>query len=196
MGLYKYIREVWKKPKSSLGSLWTERLIKWRREESTTRIEKPTRLDRARSLGYRAKPGIIMIRQRVLRGGHKRPTIRAGRRSRNFGQRMDLDKSYQRVAEERASAKFTNCTVLNSYWVAKDGKYYWYEIILVDRTHPAIVSDKTLSWITEKQHKSRAFRGLTSTGRKNRGLRHKGKGAEHLRPSKTANFKRKYLKKA
>ncbi len=35
--------------------------------------------------------------------------------------------------------------------------------------------------------KGRAFRGLTSAGRKSRGLRRKGKGAEKVRPSLRAN---------
>jgi len=193
MGLYKYVREVWKKPKSSLGDLWKERMIKWRREPSTIKIKRPTRIDRARSLGYKAKQGVVVVRQRVLRGGHKRPTIRAGRRSRNSGQKMDLDKSYQRVAEERASRKFTNCEVLNSYFVAKDGKYYWYEIILIDRTHPSILANKSLAQATTK--KGRASRGLTSAGKKGRGLGNKGKGAEHLRPSRRADFRKRYMRR-
>src|SRR3990167_3868695 len=68
MGMYQYIREAWKKPKENLGSLWQERLIKWRQEPATIRIERPTRLDRARSFGYKAKQGYVMVRQRVNRG--------------------------------------------------------------------------------------------------------------------------------
>jgi large subunit ribosomal protein L15e len=191
MGTYKHIRELWKKPKESLGSLWKERILKWRREESTVRIERPTRLDRARSLGYRAKQGILVVRQRVLRGGRQRETIRKGRRSKHFGRKKIVGKSYQWIAEERASKKYPNCEVLNSYYVGEDGNYFWYEVILVDKSHPQVVSDKSLSWISRPQHKGRVFRGLTSAGTKSRGLRNKGKGAEKLRPSKTANWKRR-----
>ncbi|MBW2993743.1 50S ribosomal protein L15e, partial [Candidatus Woesearchaeota archaeon] len=123
-----------------------------------------------------------------LRGGHKRPMIKKGRRPRNYSQRMDLDKSYQRIAEERANKKYPNCEVLNSYWVAKDGRYYWYEIILIDKAHPAIKADKNLCWIAERHQKGRVFRGLTSTGKKSRGLKHKGKGFEKMRPSKKAHY--------
>lgn len=183
MSMYKYIREAWKKPKNKLGSLWQARLVEWRRDPVTKRIDRPTRLDRARSLGYKAKPGIIVVRQRVNRGGKMRPKHKGGRRPKTMRRRMVLAKNYQQIAEERANKKFKNCEVLNSYEVAKDGKFYWYEIILVDRDHPAIKSDKNLKWLNEKSHKGRTYRGLSSAGRKSRGLRNKGKGAEKLRPS-------------
>jgi len=189
MSLYKYIRKAWKRPKETLSELWKSRLIQWRREPVTLRIDRPTRLDRARSLGYKAKPGFLIVRQRVLRGGHERAHDMRGRRSKHSSYRVDLDKSYQRLCEERANRKYVNCEVLNSYWVAKDGKYYWYEVILVDRTHPSILADNNINWISLKQ--GRVYRGLTSSGKKGRGLRNKGKGAEKLRPSKTANLKRR-----
>jgi large subunit ribosomal protein L15e len=188
MGLYKYIRELWKKPKENLGDLWKERLIQWRREPATVRLERPTRLDRARSLGYKPKQGFIVVRQRVARGGRQRPTIRAGRRSKHFGRRKDLGMSYQWVAEMRASKKYPNCEVLNSYYVGEDGKYYWYEVILIDRAHPQILADDNLANLAKKR--GRAERGLTSASRKSRGLRHKGKGAEKIRPSLRAHGRR------
>jgi len=191
MGFYKYIRETWKQPKQNLGSLWKERLIQWRREPVTIRIERPTRLDRARSLGYKAKQGFVIVRQRVSRGGRQRPKIRKGRRSKHSRRRKIVGKSYQWIAEERSSKKYVNCEVLNSYYVAEDGKFYWYEIILVDKAHPQILADKNLRWIAEKQHTRRVFRGLTAAGRRSRGLlTNKGMGAEKLRPSLRANQRR------
>jgi large subunit ribosomal protein L15e len=191
MGMYKYIRNAWKKPQANMPELWRARLLKWRREHSTVRIEKPTRIDRARSLGYKAKQGFIIVRQRVLKGGHSRGGYLGGRRPKHSKLRMDLNKSYQQIAEERANDKYPNCEVLNSYWVAQDGKHYWYEIILVDKSHPAILADPDIRWIAEKQHTGRVYRGLTSAGKKSRGLRNKGKGAEKFRPSRRANMKRR-----
>ena len=187
MSMYKYIREAWKKPKQNLGPLWQQRLIQWRREPVTIRIDRPTRLDKARSLGYKAKQGIFVVRQRVNRGGKMRPKFKGGRRSKAMRRRMVLAKNYQQIAEERANKKYKNCEVLNSYEVAKDGKHYWYEIILVDRDSSVIKSDKNLKWVSEKGHKGRTYRGVTSAGRKSRGLRNKGKGAEKLRPSLRAH---------
>ena len=182
MGVYKYIRDAWKDQKNKVQK---QRLISWRKEPVTVRVDKPTRLDRARSLGYRAKPGILIVRQRVKRGGRMRPQIRKGRRSKNQRRKKILGKSYQQVAEERAASKYKNCEVLNSYKVGDDGKSFWFEVILVDRFHPQIINDDKLSWITLK--KDRAGRGLTSSGKKSRGMHKKGKGTERIRPSKRAN---------
>jgi len=79
-------------------------------------------------------------------------------------------KSLQRIAEERAARKFPNMEVLNSYWVGEDGRYKWFEVILVDPHHPVIRADKNLNWICHPSHRGRAFRGKTSAGRKGRGL--------------------------
>jgi len=187
MGFYKYVREAWKKPKENMPELWKQRLKKWRKGPTTVRVKRPTRIDRARSLGYKAKPGFIVVRHRISRGGRMRPKIRAGRRPKHNRRKLILSKSYQQIAEERANRKYPNCEVMNSYWVAEDGKHYWYEIILVDRAHPAVITDKDKGWITMPQHKGRAGRGLTSAGRKSRGLRHKGIGSEKTRPSLRAN---------
>ncbi|RLE39281.1 50S ribosomal protein L15e [Candidatus Woesearchaeota archaeon] len=187
MGMYKYVRILWKQPKDKLGEVWRDRLIKWRKEPATIRISKPTRIDKARAIGYKAKQGIIVVRQRLKRGGRMRPTIKSGRRPKHRRRLKVLHKNYQQIAEERANRLFPNCEVLNSYYVAKDGIYIWYEVILVDTSHPTVKADKNLKWICEKQHKGRAYRGLTSAGRKSRGLRKKGKGSEKTRPSRRSN---------
>ena len=171
MGLYQHIREAWKKPHTGLGELWKQRLIQWRTEDSTVKLEYPTRLDRARSLGYKAKQGFIIVRQRVPRGGHVRPRPVGGRRPKRFGTRLNLDKNYRGIAEERAQRKFTNLTVLNSYWVGQDGKHIWHEVILVDPSHPVIKSDPNINWICRKANLTRAFHGKTSASKKSRGMR-------------------------
>ncbi len=181
MGIYKYIKQLWKNPKKNNPELWKKRLIQWRREPVTIRIDKPTRLDKARELGYKAIKGFVIVRQRVNKGGRMRPKIRKARRPKAMRRKKIVAKNYQRIAEERANKKYVNCEVLNSYWVAEDGLYKWYEILLVDKEHPEIKSRKSLKWISE--HRGRVYRGLTSSGRKSRGLRNKGKGAEKVRPS-------------
>ena len=190
MGLYKYLSKIWKKPKETNKEAYKAKLMKWRREPVTVRIVRPTRVDRARTLGYKAKEGFIVIRQKVKRGGHRRPDIKAGRKPRRFGVRKNLKISYQVIAEQRAAKKHVNLEVLGSYWVGQDSHYYWHEVILVDPLHPVIRADKQINWISEKQHTKRVFRGLTSAGRKSRGLLNKSKGAEKIRPSLRANHKR------
>lgn len=169
MGMYKYIRAAWKTQGDAFKNIQRERLLKWRREPATVRLDRPTRIDRARTLGYKAKQGYIVVRQRVIRGGRMTANPRAGRRPKRMSRRKDLAISYQRVAEQRAAKKYRNCEILNSYFVEKDGRHYWYEIILVDRAHPAVLADPRISWISGQ--KGRVFRGLTSSGKKSRGLR-------------------------
>jgi large subunit ribosomal protein L15e len=188
MGIYHRIGELWKKPKENMQAQYRQHLIDWRKGPSTVRLQHPTRLDKARALGYKAKLGILVVRQRVDAGSHKRPDFSGGRHSKHLRTTMILAKNYRLIAEERASKHFPNCEVLNSYFVGGDSKHYWYEVILVDRAHPAVRADKRIGWITSNVQRGRVFRGRTSAGRKIRGLRHKGKGAERLRPSKVAKY--------
>ncbi|MEM3154388.1 MAG: 50S ribosomal protein L15e [Candidatus Woesearchaeota archaeon] len=186
MGIYKYLVQNWRK-EGMPADLKRERLIAWRREPVTKRIERPTRLDRAKALGYRAKQGVFLVRQRVSKGGHKRPDWSGGRHSHNMGTRLNLRKNYKLIAEERASVAYPNCEVLNSYYVTEDGKHYWFEVILADSAHPGIAADERFA---AAKRQARVHRGLTSAGRKTRGMRHKGMGAEKARPSRRAHFRR------
>ena len=183
--LYGYIRQVWKIPsKSYVKELAWARQIEWRRGPSFVRVEHPLRIDRARELGFRAKPGYVVVRARVRRGGRRKPWPMGGRHPKRRGMnKITMAKSIQRMAEERVSKRHPNMEVLNSYWVGEDGGHKYYEVILVDPQHPAIKNDPKINWICEPQHRGRAFRGLTSAGRKGRGLMYKGKGAERARPS-------------
>ena len=101
-----------------------------------------------------------------------------------------MGKSTQRIAEERASKRYPNMEVLNSYWVGEDGKNHFYEIILVDPFHPAVVNDPKINWISTRPNKRRVLRGKTSAGQRGRGLHKKGKGTEKIRPSIRANKSR------
>jgi len=185
---YKYIAEAWAKPeKSFVGELTRERLVKWRRQSVISRIEKPTRLDRARKLGYKAKQGFVMVRVRVRRGGLRKVRPKAGRRPKRMGvKKFKPAKSLKLIGEERVARKFPNLEVLNSYWVGEDGRSKWFEVIMVDPSHPVIKADKNINWICQKQHHRRVFRTLTSAGKKVRSLRRKGRGAEKFRPSRQA----------
>ena len=99
-----------------------------------------------------------------MRGGHQREKVNAGRRSKRRGSRKNLIKSYQSVAEERANREFTNLEVLNSYFVAKDKNYYWYEVVLVDPNHPRTMKD--FAWM--RKNPKRVMHGKTSSARKSR----------------------------
>ncbi|HIH76188.1 MAG TPA: 50S ribosomal protein L15e [Methanomassiliicoccales archaeon] len=187
--MYSYISDAWNRPDASyVKDLMWERLIVWRREPNFIRLERPTRLDRARALGYKAKQGIIIVRGHVRKGGLQKRMGYKGRRAKREGmKKITMGKSLKRIAEERAAKRYPNLEVLNSYWVGEDGKKVWYEIILVDKHHPSVMADKDLNWLCNSANKNRVFRGKTSAGRKGRGLHWKGKGAEKARPSVKAH---------
>ena len=166
--MYHYIRESWKKP--DMGVL-RQRMIQWRKDNALTKLDKPLRLDRARSLGYKDKKGFFVVRVRLKRGGHKRPRPKKARRSKRMHIRKNLMMNYRWIAEQRVANKYRNLEILNSYQLGKDGIYYFFEVICVDPSKPEIKNDPVMKWISEKGNKKRALRGLTSAAHKSRGLR-------------------------
>ncbi len=171
--MYHYMALQWKRPyDGDHGMLMKERLMQWRRQPSIVRIEKPTRLNRARELGYKAKQGVIVVRVRIRKGGRRKPRPNKGRRPKRMGvYGFAPAKGLQAIAEERAQRKYMNLVVVGSYYVGEDGLYKWYEVIMVDPNHEAIVNDQDLKWVTNGKHRCRPCRGLTSASRKARGLR-------------------------
>ena len=186
---YSHIGEAWQTPKEGkLAELQWQRQQEWRKQGAIERVERPTRLDRARSLGYKAKQGIVVARVAVRKGSARKQRFKAGRRSKRQGvNKITRRKSIQRIAEERAARKFRNLRTLNSYWVGEDGSQKWFEVILVDPEHGAIRNDDDLNWICADNQRGRAFRGRTSAGQKGRGLNERGTGSEHTRPSIRSN---------
>jgi len=178
-GMYHYLKEAWKKP---AREMMQTRLIQWRAGESIVKVEKPLRLDRARSLGYKAKKGFVILRVRVKRGGRQRPRHKHGRKSRKQHVRKILKMNRRWIAEIRATNHHKNLEVLNSYLIGKDGKYAFYEVIMVDPEKPEIKNDKTINWICSPINRKRALRGLTSAAKKSRGLRSKSHN-QKVRPS-------------
>jgi len=168
-GMYHYIKEAWK---NQAPEILRKRMEEWRDGDAVTKVEKPLRLDRARTLGYKAKPGFIVARVKLMRGGRRRPRTKAGRQSGNQTIRKTLLMNYQWVAEQRAAKRFINLEVLNSYLIGKDGTYAFYEVIMVDPKHPQIIADKDINWICNER--GRVFHGRTSAARKSRGLRARG----------------------
>ncbi|MFH1210700.1 MAG: 50S ribosomal protein L15e, partial [archaeon] len=105
MTIGKYLEQEYRKPGDELRQIWKERIIAWRKEPAALRIEKPTRIDRARALGYKAKQGYIIVRVKVLRGGRMREQFKGGRRPKAYRRKKIVGKNYRWVAEERASRK-------------------------------------------------------------------------------------------
>lgn len=180
MGYLKYLRQNWEN--ESNDDLIKQRLISWRKEPVILRIDGPTRLDRAHALGYKAKLGFAVARVRIGKGTSKREDFAGGRKPLHAGRtKMTPAMNLQHISEVRVARRFPNMEVLNSYYAGEDGKSKWFEVILVDPQHPCIKNDIKLNWICDPANRRRAFRGLTSSGRKSRGLRVKGNKAVERR---------------
>ena len=133
--------KLWKENSPELR----DRVVSWRKQDAVTRIEKPSRILRARRLGYKAKQGIIVIRMRVGTGGMRRKRPTGGRRPKHLGvTRIKAAVNMKQVADRRVLERYPNMALLGSYFIYKDGMHYWFEVILADYSHPRIAKDKEL----------------------------------------------------
>jgi large subunit ribosomal protein L15e len=140
--MYSQISKSWQDIFHNKAGNIRERAVILRKEPALLRLERPSRLDRARALGYKAKEGVVVVRIRVSRGGmrHKRPV--SGRRPKHMGVlKIKSSVSSQTVAERRVSERYPNMKVLGSYILWRDGRFAWYECILADPNNPSIKSD-------------------------------------------------------
>mmetsp|Transcript_32749 Transcript_32749/g.45455 ORF Transcript_32749/g.45455 Transcript_32749/m.45455 type:complete len:205 (-) Transcript_32749:225-839(-) len=194
MGAYKYVEELWKKKQSDvLRFLLRVRCWEYRQLPGIYRLTKPSRPDKARRLGYKAKQGYVIYRVRVRRGGRKRPVSKGIIYGKPINQgitQLKAARNLKNVAEERVGRRCGNLRILNSYWVNHDSTYKYFEVIMADPQHTVIRQDPRISWIVNPVHKHREMRGLTSAGKKYRGLLNKGHSANKLRGSKRATWKR------
>jgi len=142
MSAYKHMSKAWRKPSGSyVKEIMRQEAIRWRRDLTIHRIGKPTRLDRARNLGYRAKQGFVVVRVRIRKGGARKPRPSSGRRQRAIGvTKYTRAKNLKEIAQDRVAKRFPNLKVINSYWVWDDGKSTWFETILADPQHPVVRS--------------------------------------------------------
>ena len=173
MGAYKYMKETYQKELKERGDLLKDKIFKWRREPVVKPIERPSNLIRARTLGYKAKQGYVLVRVRIGKGRRRRQTPSGGRKPAHAYLIVQPGTSHRGQAEQKANRKYMNLEVLNSYLVGDDGNYKFFEVILVDPERAGL-----------KLNKRRTFRGLSSSGKKNRGYRTKGTDKPRRRSKK------------
>merc|ERR1711991_879059 len=194
MGAYKYLEELFKKKQSDLLRFLSRvRCWEYRNLPAIHRASRPSRPDKARRLGYKAKQGYVVYRIRLRRGGRKRPNSKGivyGKPKHHGINQIKFARSHRSVAEERVGRRCGGLRVLNSYWVNQDGSYKYFEVICVDPAHKTIRRDPRINWICNATQKHRETRGLTAAGKKGRGLNVRGSGTAHLRPSRRAMWKR------
>ncbi len=74
MLILQYLEELWKRKQSDvLRFLLRVRCWEYRQLPGIVRLTGPSRPDKARRLGYKAKQGFVVYRVRVRRGGRKKP---------------------------------------------------------------------------------------------------------------------------
>jgi large subunit ribosomal protein L15e len=143
--MHSYMTQTWLRMWKENSDELKSKAIAWRTEPTIHRIERPSRLDRARRLGYKAKQGIVVVRTRVGRGGMRKQRPVAGRRPKHIGVvHIKQGISMRKVAERRVNEKFPNLEVLGSYYLHKDGMNIWYEVIMADPAHPSISKDREM----------------------------------------------------
>jgi len=195
MGAYKYMQELWRKKQSDvMRYLLRVRMWQYRQLNKIHRCVRPTRPEKARRLGYRAKQGFVIYRVRLRRGGRKRPVAKGATYGKPVHQgvnELKLNSNHQSVAEGRVGKKCNALRVLNSYWVGQDATYKYFEVILVDPSLKGIRHDPKINWVCNAVHKHRELRGLTSAGRKHRGLGHGRKFNNTKGGSRRANWLRR-----
>lgn len=148
---YKHMTESWRTLWKERPQHFKDRLVEWRRGPTIVKLERPSRPDKARRLGYKAKQCFTVVRVRVRKGGMRRQRPRSGRRPKHLGvKKLTAAVSAREVAERRALKKHPNLKLVNSYYVGEDGKYVWYEVILVDPHHPTYPS---LESVRKQKHK-------------------------------------------
>merc|ERR1719464_1206076 len=200
MGAYKYLEELWRKKQSDICRfVMRVRTWEYRQMSVIHKCNRPSRPDKARKVGFKAKQGYVIYRIRVRRGGRKR-NIAKGQvfgKPRNSGRVKKIKKprTHKSVAEERVARKCSNMRVLNSYWVGQDASFKFFEVIMVDPSHKAVRRDPRINWIISGKHKKRELRGLTTTGKKARGMNQRGHKANKLRPSIRGSGKRRNTQK-
>ncbi|EKV11308.1 hypothetical protein PDIG_51450 [Penicillium digitatum PHI26] len=193
MGALKYVEEIQKKKQSDvIRFLLRVRCWELRQLNAIHRASRPSRPDKARRLGYKAKQGYVIYRARVRRGGRKRPVSKGatyGKPTNHGVNQLKYQRALKSTAEERVGRRAANLRVLNSYWINQDSTYKYYEVILVDPQHKAIRRDARINWICNPVHKHRESRGLTATGKKSRGI-NKGHRYNNTKAGRRHTWKR------
>ncbi len=161
MGAYKYIQESIQNARKERNKTYKSRIISWRKEGTVVRTERPINIPRARKCGYKSTKGFLVARVKIGKGMRKRPKPAKGRQARHNYRYTAPALSHQMIAEQKAGRVYKNCEVIGSYFIADDGQFKFFEIILADRDLPSSQSTATT-------RKGRAFRGLTSAGQKAR----------------------------
>ncbi|OIR57418.1 MAG: 60S ribosomal protein L15 [Amphiamblys sp. WSBS2006] len=194
MSAYKYLQELYKNKQSDvMRFLLRVRCWEYKQLGEVVRVENPTRPDKAHLLGYKTKQGYCIYRACVKRGGRrfKNEDRKNGKPINHGVKKRKGGENLRTLAEKKVGKHCANMRVLNSYWVAEDIHNRYYEVILVDPAHNAIRNSPEENWICAAKMKHREARGLTSAGRKARGIAKTTRDHNTIGGSRKACWKRR-----
>merc|ERR1711993_201755 len=134
------------------------RLRSWhfRQLPAIHRASRPSRPEKARLMGYKAKQGYVVYRVRVRRGCRKRLAPKGATYGKPVNEgvnQLKFQRRIQSVAEERVGKALGGLRVMNSYWVGQDSTYKYFEVIMVDPQHKTVRRDGDLNWLATNKHK-------------------------------------------
>ena len=109
MGAYKYLEELWRKKQSDVFR-FVLRMRSWEYRQLPVihKVNRPSRIDKARKLGYKAKQGYVIYRIRIRRGGRKRPVSKGivyGKPVNQGINQLKPTRSHKAIAEERVGRR-------------------------------------------------------------------------------------------
>ena len=121
----------------------------YRHQSNYSRIRVPSRPHRARTLGYKNKNHMILVRARIRRGGTAPMIPDKSRTPSNIGKHRTRDIPLSKILAQRVSRKYPTLRVLNYYPIQKDGKYLYYQYIMYDPVQigPVPGANRPKGWV-------------------------------------------------
>merc|ERR1712117_597668 len=108
---------------------YISRFSNWEQRQKNVvhRVTRPSRIEKARSLGYKAKQGFVVYSVRVRRGDRKKKVPKGivwGKTTNAGINKQKSANSLQALAERRVARRLaSNLRILNSYRVGQDAVY-------------------------------------------------------------------------
>ncbi len=130
MGMYKYVRKSFAASMKKRSDAFKERVRKWRGGRTIVRADSPSNPVRAHELGYKATKDFVVARVRISHGKRRRRQADLGRKPAKNRKFVEPGRELKWFAEQKASRRFSNLDVVNSYLAGSDGQYKYFEVIL------------------------------------------------------------------
>lgn len=130
MGAYKYISESYRKTVAERSPVYRARLVEWHKQPTLVRLDGPTNVPRARSLGFKATKDFVVVRVRISKGKRTRRRADLGRKPGKNRKEVNPGSKLSYYAIVKAERRFTNLVVVGAYLAGQTGTDKYFEIIM------------------------------------------------------------------